>query len=58
MSINLATIMLENTSILCASAVLSAGAVAMSPGQRPDHKTIWVNAAVQVSVNTGAGTYV
>ena len=40
--------MMENASILSASALLSLGGVATSPGVPPNHQQIWVNAALQV----------
>lgn len=44
----LATNMMEGASILAASALLSFGGVATSPGIPPDNSLIWYNAAIQL----------
>ncbi len=44
----LASNMMEGASILAASALLSFGGVATSPGVPPDNKLIWFNAAIQL----------
>lgn len=41
--------MMENASILSASALLSFGGVATSPGVPPNHQQIWINAALQIA---------
>lgn len=44
----LATSMMEGASILAASALLSFGGVATSPGVPPDNSLIWFNAVIQL----------
>ena len=40
--------MMENASILAASAILSFGGVAMTAATPPNHALIWMNAGLQV----------
>ena len=42
------TSMMENASILAASAILSFGGVAMTAATPPNHALIWMNAGLQV----------
>ena len=46
---NLTDSMMEAASILAASALLTFGGVATSPGVPPDNKLIWFNAAAQLA---------